>query len=337
MCSKEVNVLGNKDVQRIILTGGAGFIGSNVALALNQIGYLNIVIVDHLNNKFKEENLKDLKYSKYLDRIEFLNLIKTNSISEIDTILHFGACTKTTNADKDFMLEMNTEYSKVLFDYCVQNQLNFIYASSASTYGDGSKGFSDKERNLKPLNYYGYSKYLFDEYVLNSKLKPKQWAGLKFFNVYGCNEFHKGFMASMVLQGYNQAVNNNEIKLFKASKEGYKDGLEKRDFVYVKDVVKVVLFFLENKISGIFNLGTGKARSFLDLSEAIFKSLNKKTKISFCEMPQDIKDKYQYFTQADITSLREAWYLDSFYELEDGVSDYIQNYLMKTRIKESVV
>ena len=299
----------------IILTGGAGFIGSNTALALNQQGFENLIIVDHLNHESKEKRLELVKYEQYYDRGDFLGALPR--LKNIAAIVHLGACTDTAMMDEKFMMENNTEYSKKLFDYAARNGLRFIYASSAATYGDGACGYSDKERNLKPLNPYGVSKYLFDEYVLNSPAKPAQWTGLKFFNVYGPGEAHKGKMASMIYQGYRQAKEHGDIMLFKF-------GEQKRDFIYVEDAVKIVLFFLNNEKSGIFNVGAGKARSFLDLGDAIFAALGRKPRIIFFDMPGKIKGKYQSFTEADMTSLRQAGYREKFYELKAGINDYIK-------------
>ncbi len=314
--------------KKIVITGAAGFIGSNVAKALSEKEGTEIIAVDYLVEKKKKKNLAGFKYNKYFEKDKFLDELQKNQIPNIDTIIHLGACTNTTVTDERYVLENNTEYSKKLFDYCVKNGIRLIYASSGATYGDGSNGYDDQKRLLKPLNLYGKSKYLFDEYVLDNKIKPKQWVGLKFFNVYGPNEFRKGEMASMVFQCYNQIKKTGEVMLFKSSRSDYKNGEEKRDFIYIKDVIKVILFFLDNnKISGIFNIGTGKARTFLDLATAVFKSLKIKPKISFFEMPKDIKNKYQYFTQADISSLRAAGYKEDFFELEEGIDDYIKNYL----------
>lgn len=314
------------DKKTIVITGAAGFIGSNITEAISEAGEFKIIAVDQLASPDKKKNLARLKYDEYFEYDEFLNKLEKNQIPDIDTIIHLGACTDTTVMDRDYMLKNNTEYSKKIFDLCVKNNIKLIYASSAATYGKGGKGFSDETRDLEPLNCYGESKYLFDEYVLDSETKPKQWVGLKFFNVYGRNEDYKGKMASMVYQCYNQAVNNKEIKLFKASKDGYKNGEEKRDFIYVKDIVKIILFFLNNEVSGIFNAGTGKARTFLDLAQTIFKNLDMEEKISFFDMPEEIKDKYQYFTQANIDNLRNAGYSEEFFTLEEGVKDYIKNY-----------
>lgn len=315
---------------KIVVTGGAGFIGSNLIKALNEKNITNIIVVDHLaHNISKKENLTDLRYQVYFDQDEFLKQIQENTIKDIDTIVHLGARTDTTEKDKNFLIENNTVYSQKLFDFCLSNNCRFIYASSAATYGDGKQGYSDGERNLKPLNYYGLSKYLFDEWLLNKKGKPSQWVGLKFFNVYGPKEYHKGFMASVIYHGFNEIKRDGGIKLFKSYKRSYKNGEQKRDFIYIKDVMRVILFFLEHgKISGIFNVGTGKARTFLDLANALFSAINLTPEVKFIDMPSGIKDKYQYFTQADISFLGKIGYSKKFTELEEGVRDYVQNYLV---------
>jgi len=313
-----------------IVTGGAGFIGSNIVKALNDKGLTNIIIVDHLTDNGKWKNLIGLKFVSYYDRKDFLDELNrgTSSLDNVDAIIHMGACTKTTETDENYLIYNNAIYSKTLFDYAAYHNIRFIYASSAATYGDGAKGYNDSETDLKPLNCYGYSKYLFDQWVIGSVKKPLQCVGLKFFNVFGPNEYHKGQMASVVYHGYNQIKKDGEIRLFKSYKQEYKDGEQKRDFIYVKDAVKVVLFFLSQPhINGIFNVGTGKARTFLDLAKAIFSALNLEPNIRFIDMPEDLKDKYQYFTEADITRLRNAGFYVNFSELEDAVKDYVQNYL----------
>ncbi len=316
---------------KLIITGGAGFIGANIIKTLNDAGLINdIIIVDYLLDDAKRKNLGILKYDKYFDRDEFLLAIKSDNFFDIKAIIHMGACSDTTEDDKDFILQTNYEYSKHLFNYCVKKDIQFIYASSAATYGDGSRGFDDNIFELEPLNLYGQSKHLFDLWVLAQKVRPPQWVGLKFFNVYGPYEYHKGRMASVVLNGFKQIVQTNEIKLFKSYNKEYSNGGQLRDFIYVKDVVKVVLYFLKNpNVNGIFNVGTGKSRSFSDLAKAIFSALEKETKIKFIEMPEDLKDKYQYYTKAEINLLRDAGYHDKFWELEDGVRDYVLNYLKK--------
>lgn len=311
----------------IIITGAAGLIGINLALALNELGRSDLILVDYLNHETKKKNLEKIKHQAYFDREEFLEFVKNRRLEETEAIFHLGACTDTLNFDKEFMFQNNTEYSKLLFEYAIEKRLKFIYASSAATYGNGSHGFNDQERKFESLNTYGQSKYLFDEHVLDSNLKPRQWVGLKFFNVYGSHEEHKGNMASMVYKCFLQARDYGFVNLFSASRPGYDNGGEKRDFIYVKDVVKVILFFFNNEVSGIFNVGTGKARTFLDLASTVFKAMGKEPKVKFFPMPESIKSNYQYFTQAETENLRNAGYKEPFTELEDGVKDYIQNYL----------
>lgn len=315
--------------KNIIITGAAGFIGSNLVKELNKRGMENIILVDHLTDE-KKKNIQGLKYKEYVDKDKFLKMVKGNKLANIGLIFHLGARTDTAERNKEFLLKVNTEYSKNLFIFALLNNCRFIYASSAATYGNGSNGYSDKERNLKPLNYYGLSKYLFDEWVLDQKKKPLQWVGLKFFNVYGPNEYHKGFMSSVVYHGFKEIEKSGKIRLFKSYKKDCSDGEQKRDFIYVKDVLKIMLFFLDHKnLNGIYNVGTGKAQTFLDLGNALFRALGKKPKIHFIDMPKRIKEKYQYFTQADITSLRKVGYKETFYELEDGISDYVKNCLSR--------
>jgi len=316
-------------LKRIIVTGGAGFIGSNLVQALNDLGHKDLIIVDHPKGEEPLSNLSDLKYTDYLDRNDLFDALEKEKLGEIETIFHLGACTDTLEKDKDFLFSNNTSYSKKLFDYCADRNARFIYASSGATYG-GDSAFSDAERNLKPLNAYGESKHRFDEMARNSVKKPSQWVGLKFFNVYGPKEAHKGRESSLVFQAYHQIMKNGSVRLFKSYNEEYKDGEQKRDFIYVKDVVKVILFFFKNPgTSGIFNVGTGKARTFLDLARAVFASLHKEPRVEFVDMLEGLRNQYQYSTEADLTNLRAAGYSEKFYELEEGVKEYVQNYLTR--------
>ncbi len=323
--------------KKIVVTGGAGFIGSNLIEELNKNGYKNILIVDHMQGikgERKRNNLANREYADLIEADEFLSLIESENerVKNIDVIFHLGARTDTTEKDKEFLLKNNTEYSKKLYNFSLKNNCQFIYASSAATYGDGKQGYNDKERNLQPLNYYGYSKYLFDEWVLDNQKKTRQWVGLKFFNVYGPNEYHKDFMASVILHGFFEIEKEGKIKLFKSYKKEYPDGYQKRDFIYVKDVVKILLFFFHHeRISGIFNVGTGTARTFLDLANALFRAINKKPNIQFIDMPEELKKKYQYFTQADMTSLEMVGYREKFITLEEGVSNYAKSYLQRQK------
>jgi len=326
--------------KKIVITGGAGFIGSNLVHALNECGYHNIIIVDHMmgaRGERKRRNLVALQYSGFVEADDFLQQIhmQDKTLGDIKVVFHLGARTDTAVKDKKFLLENNTNYSKELFAFCIKNNCRIIYASSAATYGDGSQGYNDQKRNLKPLNYYGLSKYLFDEWVLDQKEKPPQWVGLKFFNVYGPNEYHKEFMASVVYHGFQEIKKYGQIRLFKSYKAGYKDGEQKRDFIYVKDVVQIMLFFLNKEnLNGIYNVGTGKARTFLDLANALFRALAQKPDIRFIDMPKEIKDKYQYFTEANISSLQSACYKEKLYELENGIFDYVRNYLIHLNIAD---
>lgn len=312
----------------IIVTGGAGFIGSCIVKELNKRGISDIMIVE-LKANLKHPNLKSIKYKKIVDKDSFISSF--NSIKNADLIIHMGACTSTTETDADYLMENNFNFSKKIFDWCVKNKCRLIYASSAAVYGDGSLGYDDSmTEELKPLNMYGETKRLFDQYVLSSKEKPPQWAGLRFFNVYGPNEYHKGSMASVVFHSFNQIKKEGKVKLFKSHKEGFRDGEQKRDFVYVKDAVSVTLFMAGNKaINGIFNVGTGKARTFYDLAKSAFNSLDMIPKVEYISMPSGLAEKYQYFTEAKIDKLRKAGYKKEFFSLEKGVKDYVKNYLDK--------
>ncbi|HEA83869.1 MAG TPA: ADP-glyceromanno-heptose 6-epimerase [Thermodesulfobacterium geofontis] len=316
---------------QIVVTGGAGFIGSNLVEALNQRGEDQIIIVDHLKEGNKWKNLLDLKFLDYIEKDEFLEKIEKGYFKEVSAIIHLGACSNTTVKDLQFLYLNNYKYSQKLALFSLENNIQFIYASSAATYGDGSLGFSDDESllpKLKPLNPYGFSKQLFDLWLYYNGLLNKV-VGLKYFNVFGEKEFHKGEMRSVVLKAYEQIKKEGKVKLFKSYNPDYRDGEQLRDFIYVKDAVEVTLFFLENpQIKGIFNVGTGKARSFKDLVLAIFSALNIPPNIEYIEMPEYLKKQYQYFTQADITKLRKAGYNKPMWELEDAVKNYV-TYLEK--------
>ncbi len=318
---------------KIIVTGAVGFIGTNIAEAFNKRGWENLILVDAIDGmkaaELKKKNLAGLKYKKFYDRGEFLELIRNDALPPVEVIIHLGADTNTQEKDKEYLLQNNTEYSKELFKYCVRNGARFLYASSAATYGNGNRGCKDTERNLEPLNLYGLSKYLFDEWVYGEDKKPSQWAGFKFFNVYGPHEEHKGDMASVVCKGFHEIQKTGKLKLFKSYREEYKDGEQKRDFIYVDDIADVILFFLDHpELSGIFNVGTGHARTFLDLAQAIFLALNKEPNIEFIDMSEGLKEQYQYFTEADIAKLRSSGYTKELTSLEKGVSKYA-GYLKK--------
>ena len=313
----------------IVLTGGAGFIGSAFLSLLNENGVNDIIVVDNLSCLDKKENLKNKRYLTYYDKNEFLPILPF--LKGVTAIIHLGACSSTTETNYDYLMKNNVEYSKTLYNYAVSKNISFIYASSAATYGDGSLGFSDdiSPAKLKPLNYYGESKNLFDKFVLEQIKKPKQVVGLKFFNVYGPNEYHKTGMYSMVYQGYNQAINNGEIKLFKSTALNIANGEQKRDFVYVKDVCSVIYFMLNNvNVNGIFNVGTGFAYSFNELATAVFNALNKPVKINYIDMPNKLSKQYQYYTVADISKLKSVGYDKQFHTINEGVYDYVINYLI---------
>ncbi len=314
-----------------IVTGGAGFIGSCIVRTLNDIGIEDIVIVDNISSTDKWMNMRNKKYLKYVNKRDFLEELP--SYENVEAIIHMGACSSTTERDFDYLWNNNFEYTKNLWNYCAEKQISFIYASSAATYGDGEKGFDDKIDIdlLRPLNGYGYSKQLFDQWVKHqAKVYPKQHVGLKFFNVYGPNEYYKGSMASMIFHGFNQIKKDGEIRLFKSSNSDYKDGEQLRDFVYVKDVCSVIKWMLDNQsVSGLFNVGTGRAQSFRELAEATFKALGLEPNIVYIDMPEHLKTKYQYYTKAELSKLREAGYEKGFMNLEVGVRDYVIEHLNK--------
>lgn len=316
----------------IVVTGGAGFIGSAIVWKLNQMGIEDIVIVDELRSGDKWKNLVGLKFIDIYHKNEFLELIIDENVPfTFDTLIHMGACSSTTEEDTDYLLQNNFRYSKELAQYCVRREIRFIYASSAATYGDGSNGYDDeieKVNELRPLNKYGYSKHLFDKWIYKMHYYQRV-VGLKFFNVYGPNEYHKGDMRSVVHKAFQQIQHTGSVKLFKSYKDEYADGEQKRDFVYVKDAVDMTLHFVENWDSnGIFNIGTGQARTWNDLVKAIFSAMDKEPNIEYIEMPEYLKERYQYFTQAKVERIREAGYDKQITPVEEGVKDYVQNYLL---------
>lgn len=326
----------NKD-SIIVVTGAAGFIGSCLTGFLNTKGYNRLILVDDFSKVEKTPNLEGKQYQQKVEREEFFNWLAENKPG-IGFIFHIGARTDTTEFDYSIHEHLNVEYSQKIWNYCTENKVPVVYASSAATYGSGEEGYNDDHAivySLKPLNPYGVSKNEFDKWALQQATQPPFWAGLKFFNVYGPNEYHKGRMASVIWHSFNQINNQGFVKLFKSHKEGYKDGQQLRDFVYVKDVLKICYWLMEqfekgsDVASGLYNLGTGKARSFEDLAKATFSGLDKEAKIEFIPMPEDIRDKYQYFTEANMQKLKDAGYSDSFYSLEEGVNDYVRNYLAK--------
>lgn len=314
----------------IIVTGAAGFIGSCLIGKLNQEGIIRIIAVDDFHSKQKEPNLYGKQITDKIDRKHFVSWFLQNA-ENIEFVFHIGARTDTTEFDIRVFNELNLDYSKNVFTLCTQYQIPLVYASSAATYGLGELGYKDDHvivRSLKPLNPYGDSKNDFDKWVLEALETPPFWAGMKFFNVYGPNEYHKARMASVIFHAHKQIIETGEVKLFKSHRSDFKDGEQLRDFVYVKDVVNVLYFMMTNRpASGLYNLGTGKARSFNDLVSATFKALNKTKNILYIDTPVDIRDKYQYFTEADMSKLRSAGYIHPFTDLENGVSDYVNNYL----------
>ncbi|MFQ5508920.1 MAG: ADP-glyceromanno-heptose 6-epimerase [Leptospirillia bacterium] len=317
----------------IVVTGGAGFIGSALVKKLNALGHTNILVVDNLAETEKWRNLVGKKIADYMHRDTFLEWI-TGHGREVKTIFHMGACSTTTERDVDFLMSNNFAYSKAMWWWGTEHSGNLIYASSAATYGDGAQGYSDEPHKigtLRPLNAYGYSKQLFDQWATAQAARgnaPTQWAGLKFFNVYGPNEYHKGRMASVIYHAFGQAKDTGEVRLFKSYRDGIADGEQRRDFVYVKDCVDVMAWLMEHpEVCGIYNLGTGSARTFRDLAEATLKAMGLPINVSYIDMPEDLRGRYQYFTEASMDRLWEAGYPATFRSLEDGVTDYVGNYL----------
>ncbi len=316
----------------IIVTGAAGFIGSCLIQKLNELKFRYIIAVDDFSNSEKNLNLANKAIMERVDRKDLFAWLEKNN-REVEFFFHIGARTDTTEFDTAIFDELNLDYSKKVWEACVNYQIPLVYASSAATYGLGEHGYEDKEElisSLKPLNPYGDSKNDFDIWALNQPKKPFFFAGLKFFNVYGPNEYHKGRMASVIWHAYQQITKNGTLKLFKSHRSDFKDGEQMRDFIYVKDLIDVCIFLMEHrKNSGIYNLGTGKARSFNDLGVATFQALGLTPTIEYIDTPADIRDKYQYFTEATMQKLRSIGYDKPFTSLEDGVEDYVQNYLVK--------
>ncbi|HKB87141.1 MAG TPA: ADP-glyceromanno-heptose 6-epimerase [Ignavibacteriaceae bacterium] len=314
----------------IIVTGGAGFIGSAVIRHLNKRGKSDILIVDELGLTDKWKNLVPLNFSDFMNKLVFIEKLDRLDL-DIEAVIHMGANSSTTEKDADHLLVNNYEYTRKLAEFCLRKNIRFIYASSAATYGDGSSGFDDSpalSASLRPLNMYGYSKNLFD-----IKAEKQGWfdkiVGLKYFNVYGPNEYHKGDMRSVVHKAFEQIRDTGKVKLFKSMNPEYKDGEQMRDFIYVKDAVDMTLFFLDNNSPGLYNVGTGKARTWKDLVTSIFNAMNMPINIEYIELPAEIADRYQYFTEAGISKIKEAGYSNKIFSLEDGVTDYVKNYLMK--------
>jgi ADP-L-glycero-D-manno-heptose 6-epimerase len=319
----------------IVVTGAAGFIGSNLITGLNQSGYKDLLLVDDFTRTDRERNYLGKQFTALLDRRDFPGWIREHH-QQVQMILHLGARTDTTEFSWEVFLELNLDYSKEVFKLCVEYGLPLIYASSAATFGLGEHGYVDSHElvpDLQPLNPYGRSKNEFDRWVLEQERKPFFWAGLKFFNVYGPNEYHKGRMASVVYHAFNQISETGGMKLFRSHRPDIGDGEQARDFIYVKDVVNVILFLMEKRPeSGLFNLGTGKARTFVDLVTSTFRAMDLEPSISFVDTPEDIRDKYQYFTEADMKKLRRVGYQRTFTTLEEGVMEYTKSYLIKQEI-----
>jgi len=319
----------------IVITGAAGFIGSALIRKLNDENFKDIILVDDFSRIDKAINYKNKIFSELVERDEFFDWIEENH-RFIQFVFHLGARTDTTEFDRSVFDRLNLNYSKFVWAACIKYGLPLVYASSAATYGMGEMGYMDDHdlvHSLKPLNPYGESKNEFDKWALTQTTKPYFWAGLKFFNVYGPNEFHKGRMASVIFHAFNQIKETGKMKLFRSHNPEFKDGEQMRDFIFVKDVTEVMYFLLNNrKNSGIYNLGTGKARTFLDLVKAVFKSMNIPENIEFIDTPIDIRDKYQYFTEAKMEKLRSTGYDKPFLSLEEGVDDYVKNYLLQHKI-----
>ncbi len=316
----------------IVVTGAAGFIGSCLVSFLNEKGFTNLVLVDEFDRSDKAQNLASRKFIAKVERESFFEWLQINKPS-IEFVFHIGARTDTTEFNYAIHQHLNVEYSEKIWNYCTVHNIPFVYASSAATYGAGEFGYNDNHDmffKLKPLNAYGVSKNEFDKWVLHQEDHPPFWAGLKFFNVYGPNEYHKGRMASVIWHAFKQIKKDGSVNLFKSHRPDFKDGQQLRDFVYVKDVLNVCYWLMENQpASAIYNLGTGKARTFEDLVKSTFAGIDKPANIRYIEMPQDIKEKYQYFTEANMTKLRNAGYTNEFFSLENGVNDYVRNFLSK--------
>jgi ADP-L-glycero-D-manno-heptose 6-epimerase len=316
----------------IVITGASGFIGSCLLEKLNREGFNDIIIVDDFSIPQKQQNIVFKRYKAQIDKTDFLEWLRSNT-EEIEMIFHFGAISDTTIMDVCLFNKWNLDYSKSIWKSCVEKKIPFIYASSAATYGDGSNGFNDDESQLlilRPLNPYGESKHNFDLWALGEKQKPPFWKGLKFFNVYGPNEYHKGKMASMVFHAYNQIMQFGQLSLFKSYKDGFSDGNQLRDFIYIKDILDICLWLFKTKEnSGIINIGTGISSSFNQLGEAVFKALEMPVNIKYIEMPDSLKNKYQYRTNANISKLRKMGYEKPFTTLDGGIEDYVKNYLRK--------
>ena len=322
----------------IIVTGAAGFIGSCLIAKLNQEGFNDIIAVDAFNSIEKNKNLEGKKITGRVERARFFNWLESNH-RMVEFIFHIGARTDTTEFDENILNELNLNYTKNIWKHCVKFGIPLVYASSAATYGNGENGYDDDQSiipALKPLNPYGVSKNEFDKWALNETEKPYFWIGLKFFNVYGPNEYHKGRMASVIFHSFNQVLEKGKINLFRSHRSDYANGEQKRDFVYVRDVTGLLFFLLHNRkkeFNGIYNLGTGNAESFNTLANSVFKALNKEAVIEYIDIPEDIRGKYQYFTEAKMDKLKSIGYNKPFTSLEKGIEDYVTNYLLSSKRK----
>ena len=317
----------------IVITGAAGFIGSCLVKKLNTAGYEDLILVDDFSNEQKNKNLAGKRFSAQIHRDAFFEWLN-NNYKQVTFIFHIGARTDTTESNYEILKNLNLDYSKTLWGLCASFDIPLIYASSAATYGLGEEGFDDDESKmhlLKPLNHYAVSKNEFDKWAVRQELKPKFWVGLKFFNVYGPNEYHKGPMASVIYHAWQQITQQGKVKLFQSHRSDISDGEQKRDFVYIKDVLGVLLFFFRNTSvpPGIYNVGSGEARTFLDLATNTFMALDKKPAVVFVPTPENIREKYQYFTRANLTRLFSIGYHRPFYTLEEGIADYVKNYLVE--------
>jgi len=324
---------------KILVTGGAGFIGSALIWGLNRIGARNILVCDQLGEDDKWRNLVPLQFDEYVSSTKFIEAVEADkpALREIRWVFHLGACSSTTELDAGYLMENNYHYTKVLCDWALTHNARFVYASSAATYGDGANGMIDDEakiESLRPLNAYGFSKQIFDRYANQRKLFSKI-VGLKYFNVFGPNEWHKDDMRSLVNKAYDQVLETGKIRLFKSYKPTFKDGEQKRDFLYVKDAVGMTIHLAVTRdANGLFNIGSGEARTWIDLANAVFAALSRPAQIEFIEMPETIRDKYQYFTQANIQKLKATGYQGPKFTLEQAVTDYVQNYLVPHRHME---
>ncbi len=316
----------------IILTGGAGFIGSVVLEGLNRKGITDILVVDALRSAEKWKNLSTKQFADYCDKNDFLQRLSSIDPKTIEAVIHLGACTSTTETDADYLMRNNYHYSKILAEWCFTNSIRFIYASSAASYGKGEQGFSDDEATaakLRPLNIYGYSKHLFDQWIIRNGYEDR-CIGLKFFNVFGPNEYHKGSMASLIFKAYHQILHTNSVNLFKSYHPDYKDGESVRDFIYVRDTADVILWALDTpSANGIFNLGRGEAVSWNSIVTSIFFAMDRKPSISYIEMPPEIRPNYQYYTKAEMGKLRAAGYSRPFTDITTAVHEYIRDFLMQ--------